>query len=138
MAHRLWGGDEAATMPTKCRSIHGHSWAFVFVFGVLSTHRGISTDFGVLKDMLRLWLEPYDHCLLLVKGDPLIDMLAEMPEMRVVTLEDEPTTEHMAERLFFEVQKSLPLEFPIEGSRVYLKAVRVHETATNTATYGEV
>jgi hypothetical protein len=88
--------------------------------------------------MLRLWLEPYDHCLLLVKGDPLIDMLAEMPEMRVVTLEDEPTTEHMAERLFFEVQKSLPLEFPVEGSRVYLKAVRVHETATNTATYGEV
>lgn len=67
-AHRQWRHDG------NCALVHGYSRAYRIVFGAQTQDKcGFIVDFGDLK-WLKDWLEHmFDHTLLLMPDDPLLD-----------------------------------------------------------------
>lgn len=131
-AHRL--ADPRS--PTKCQSIHGHSW---WVTVTIEADRLDSLDmvveFGAFKRAWRKWLDgTIDHALVVREDDPVADaILAVLPGQRLFRMEANPSTEAMAELLYREatrVLKSVPCEVPARVSKVH-----VQETRVNAATY---
>jgi 6-pyruvoyltetrahydropterin/6-carboxytetrahydropterin synthase len=147
VAHRL------SLTPGKCENIHGHSMIVEFSitgapdkdtgllipnWQVLSEANKTPLEFGELKSWFRDLLDEHlDHRLLLNGADPLIadQDSALWPGLQLFP--GEPTTENIAKWIYeagyrqfiqFELQ-------PIAGrSNLY---VTVHETAVNSASYGD-
>lgn len=67
-AHRQWRHDG------NCALVHGYSRSFEFIFAAETLDKcGFAVDFGQLK-WLKDWLEHmFDHTLLLMPDDPLLD-----------------------------------------------------------------
>lgn len=132
-AHRLSHPDA----PTKCQSIHGHSWwATVWIEGDTLDEGGMLVEFGALKRSWRALLDDeLDHHLVVQRGDPVIDALKQlMPSMRIQVFDDDPTTEHMARWIF---ERTCQLLAQLEGTKKDLRVAKVHiqETAVNAAEY---
>jgi 6-pyruvoyltetrahydropterin/6-carboxytetrahydropterin synthase len=65
MGHRLYG------YPGKCANLHGHNYGFEFwISGNPDAALGLVMDFKDLKETVDEVLEPFDHCMLLMDGDP--------------------------------------------------------------------
>lgn len=133
-AHRLSTPDS----PKKCQSIHGHSWwATVTIEGSRVDDSGILVEFGAFKKAWRTWLDTYvDHALLLHEDDPVAGALhAVVPDMRLLLLPSNPTTEVIARLLYDKASELLhgTLNVPLEWARV--RSVHVQETRVNAAAY---
>lgn len=131
-AHRL--ADPRS--PTKCQSIHGHSWwATVFVEGPQVDDQGMLVEFGHFKKRWRAFLDDHvDHCLAVEEGDPVIAALrAAVPDLRLLVLPFPPTTEHLARWLHERAAEVLR----DASARADLRVHRVHlqETRVNAAEY---
>jgi 6-pyruvoyltetrahydropterin/6-carboxytetrahydropterin synthase len=63
----------------NCALVHGYSRSYLFTFGAQTLDRcGFVVDFGELK-WLKDWLEyMFDHTLLLVPDDPLMDLFKQI------------------------------------------------------------
>lgn len=133
-AHRLGTPDS----PLKCQSIHGHSWwVTVGLEGPRVDSDGILVEFGAFKKALRAWLDgEVDHALLLKKGDPVAAALrAVVPTMRIVELDENPTTEVIAEWIFTRCTHILHDELGVPASTAQVVKVHVQETRVNAASY---
>lgn len=134
-AHRL----AHVNAPPKCRAIHGHSWLInVTMTATRLDERGLSVEFGMFKRAWRQLLDDeYDHALWLERGDPLIALLATLPEQRVKVLDVAPTTEEMA-RLFHglaaQVLRDL-VGLGLVAENVRVARVDIQETRVNSAGY---
>jgi 6-pyruvoyltetrahydropterin/6-carboxytetrahydropterin synthase len=84
-------------------------------------------DFGVLKKVVRDWIDAeWDHSCILHKDDPLIQYLL-LLKNKIFIMPDNPTAEHMAIYLygiFINLIKDVDIE-----------SVTVWETPNNPATY---
>lgn len=132
-AHRLTG--EGA--PTKCVSIHGHSWwATLVIEGPELDELGILVEFGALKHAWRRWLDDHvDHHLVLRHDDPMVAAVRGVyPESRILETSESPTTEVMA-RLLYERASQILAELGVPAERARVARVHIQETAVNAAGY---
>jgi len=117
----------------KCYSLHGHS--YTAIIGISSevlepVHSGFVIDFGVLKRIVKDWIDKnWDHRTLLHKEDPLREVLEELG-CKVFLFDYDPTAEHMAEYLYRIVCGALHHREALKVSYVAVK-----ETQTSWASY---
>lgn len=133
-AHRLSTPDS----PEKCQSIHGHSWwVTVTLEGPKVDDDGILVEFGAFKKVLRGWLDDVvDHALLLRAGDPVAAALrAVVPEMRIVELPSNPSTEVIAAWIFARCEGLLHETLGVDKRVARVAAVHLQETRVNAASF---
>lgn len=127
-AHALGGYDG------PCREIHGHSYRlFVTVKGTPSADeqdpkQGMVMDFGLLKRIVgEEIVSRFDHALVLrATTDPELRRVLGERFGNVVTVDYQPTCEHMLDDFARRIARRLP-------AGVELHALRLHETATSYA-----
>jgi 6-pyruvoyltetrahydropterin/6-carboxytetrahydropterin synthase len=130
-AHRFYRAD----CSPKCQSIHGHSWGIILTLKAVKLNdQGMMIEFGQLKQAWRGWLDAHmDHALMLHQDDPVVPALrAIMPQMRLLLLPMDPTTENLAHWLTEQAQQVLQ---QIDCVGVAVERVRLQETAVNLAEY---
>jgi 6-pyruvoyltetrahydropterin/6-carboxytetrahydropterin synthase len=111
-----------------CKHPHGHNAvAEIEVRSGVLDGRNMVCDFSDIKRIVKGWIDrEIDHKMILRHDDPLVRPLQQLNEP-VFVVESNPTVEHIA-KLIFEYTRSQGLP---------VVAVRVWETATSFATYGE-
>ncbi|MFM8288914.1 MAG: 6-pyruvoyl trahydropterin synthase family protein [Planctomycetaceae bacterium] len=110
----------------KCRFLHGHNGRVEVVLGgTRLDERGMLTDFGEIKRVLRTWIDTeLDHKMLLHREDPLLPLLRDAGQQLFV-MDANPTAENIARLIFDRGQaEGLPM---VE--------VRFWETSRSSATY---
>lgn len=110
----------------KCRYLHGHNGrAEIELEGEELDERGMLTDFGEIKSVMKAWIdENLDHRMILRKDDPAVAFLRESGEPCHL-VDVNPTAETIARLIFEQARKK---GFPVV--RVVL-----WETPDSYATY---
>ena len=110
-AHWLPGMPEGH----KCRRLHGHSFKVqVNVAGTTNRETGILIDFGDIKTAVKPYIDMLDHWCLNEVGDRLNEPLLQ-----------NPTSEHLAEWLYHQLEHKIP----------GLYSILVFETCTSQCEY---
>ncbi len=131
-AHRLSHPDA----PTKCQSIHGHSWlATVTLAGPALDDRGMLVEFGAFKKAWRAFLDDHvDHHLAVRRDDPVAAaILSVQPDARILSLPEDPSTEFFARWIHDRTSDILAGLDP--DQRAHVERVHVQETRVNAASY---
>ena len=105
----------------RCSSIHGHN--FTVMVGVKSeilNDNYMVIDFSDLKKIIKEVLDRWDHTLLINKDDKDILELCQSKNMRVITLDYDPTAEKLSETIYLAIDALLP-------SPLYLNYITVYE-----------
>ena len=135
--------------PERCRYPHGHTRTIeVVVQGEELDDRGMLADFTALKLAVGELVERFDHSMVVSAGEPLLPALRELyPDGVIVFDRGEPTTEAIARFIFDHVEEMLAagcektatsgVVYRITAGRVKLERVRVWETPTTWAEYGD-
>tara|TARA_Y100000034_G_scaffold131519_1_gene192425 strand:- start:1028 stop:1465 length:438 start_codon:yes stop_codon:yes gene_type:complete len=133
-------GHRVPNHKSKCRNLHGHRYVIeVAVDGEIMVEKGISNegmviDFGDLKKIILENIdEVFDHSLTLHNEDkfkPIFDKLVENGQ-KINYVNFIPTAENLAKHWFGLLKPKLVQR------KIKLKFVRVWETPTTTATYGD-
>lgn len=131
--------------PDNCRFPHGHSRRVEVILeaGGLDGN-GMVCDFKAVNEAAGDYLASFDHALCVNTSDPMFASLRSAYGERVIAFEDtEPTTEVIARQFFQEIRKRLA-EHAMRPDAKYgirpdvrLACVRVWETSTSWAEYGE-
>jgi len=131
--------------PERCKYPHGHTRTVeVVVSGERLDENGMLVDFKALRLALQSYIDRYDHSMAINSADPLLPALKELyPEDAMVVMQDqEPTTEAIAKDIYDFVAGVLAAGFQQDQYRilagsVHLDRVRVWETPSSWAEYGE-
>jgi 6-pyruvoyltetrahydropterin/6-carboxytetrahydropterin synthase len=85
----------------KCRHLHGHNGRVeIEMEGDKLDARGMLTDFGDIKRIMKQWIdETLDHRMLLRHDDPALDYFREKGELHFV-MQENPTAEAIAELIY--------------------------------------
>lgn len=127
--------------PGKCRFPHGHSRRVEVVVAADELDgNDMVCDFKAIKEVLRDFLETWDHALCLNTQDPSFAFYQETYGARVIPFANcDPTSEVMARTIFDELKRRLAA--PVAGWRiaasVRVERVRVSETSSSWAEYAE-
>lgn len=117
----------------KCHSLHGHSYVAIVCIDseeLGPSHSGFVMDFGVLKKIVKGWIDKnWDHRTLLNRSDPL-GALLEDEGCNIFLLDFDPTAEHMARYLYRTLCSALHHRKALRVAYVTIK-----ETQTSWATY---
>lgn len=131
--HDISCGHRVFQHEGKCAYLHGHNYRIHFTCRAFSEKLdeiGRVLDFGVVKELLCLWLEAnWDHKFLIWQKDPWYMMLYAF-DQTVKSVSFNPTAEHMARYL---VEVIGPQQLGNTG--VELVEVTVEETRKCSATY---
>ncbi len=111
-----------------CKNLHGHNGRLELTYASdVLDDLGMLLDFSEIKRVMKAWVDAnMDHRLILARADPLLETLREAGEP-VFVLDDNPTAENIAKRIFAEARSS---GHPVER-------VRLWETETSWAEYRE-
>jgi 6-pyruvoyltetrahydropterin/6-carboxytetrahydropterin synthase len=111
-----------------CKHPHGHNAvAEIEVRSGVLDGRNMVCDFSDIKRIVKGWIDrEIDHKMILRHDDPLVQPLQQLNEP-IFVVDSNPTVEHIA-KLIFEYTRSQGLP---------VVAVRVWETTSSFATYGE-
>lgn len=118
----------------RCFSIHGHN--FIVLVGIKAktlNENDMVMDFSDLKDLVEVFLDNLDHCLLLNVVDSEIGMRLKDLGTRVKLLPYDPTAEKLAEEIYVHTKESLSISYP----DVIIDYVTVYENENSKATYIE-
>jgi 6-pyruvoyltetrahydropterin/6-carboxytetrahydropterin synthase len=112
----------------KCRHLHGHNGRVeIEISGEALDARGMLTDFGDIKRLVKHWIDEHlDHRMIMKKDDPLAALLIAQGEP-VFLIDENPTAEAIA-RLIYVKSHELGL---------LVSRVRLWETADSFALYEE-
>lgn len=121
----------------RCKkNVHGHSFIVeVFLHSDTLDQAGMVLDFGLLKKEVRAFLDCFDHCHLLWRGETseLNDTIKSINE-RWIEFPFNPTSETLALYMHSVIDKILAnKEFKNGEGNVRVKSVRLHETNTGYA-----
>lgn len=101
--------------PSKCGKLHGHNWKVdVEIESDDINEIGYVVDFKEVGAICNR----YDHAVLLVKDDPLVNVLMRM-DQKVVVMERNPTCENLA----MEIAECIAMM--LENNKVYLDGLKV-------------
>lgn len=111
-----------------CAFVHGHTYRVKVTLsqGFLGTDDMV-VDFSPIKQLLRTLLSEWDHALLLNEEDPLVELLRDREEVRLVVMQGDPTAEKIAETILIELRKALEPENP----QMEIRRIEVWETPTS-------
>jgi 6-pyruvoyltetrahydropterin/6-carboxytetrahydropterin synthase len=112
----------------KCKHLHGHNGRVeIEMAGDTLDRRGMVTDFGDIKRVMKVWIdENLDHRMLLREDDPALEFIRSAGEPHY-TMKENPTAEAIARLIFGKAR-----ELGLAVSRVTL-----WETPDSFATYSE-
>jgi 6-pyruvoyltetrahydropterin/6-carboxytetrahydropterin synthase len=112
----------------KCQHLHGHNGLVeVDVIGSRLDELGMVVDFGLVRDLIKGWIDAnLDHRMLLCQDDPIVPILEDMGEPMFV-MESNPTAEAISKLIYQEANK--------QGLNV--SEVRLWESNSSHATYSE-
>lgn len=132
--------------PGACKFPHGHSRTVEVVLSADTLdERDMVCDFKALKQTILEFVVRFDHSMAINTSDPQYGAYREAYGDRIIPFERaDPTSEAMAKYIFDHVKIALanavanPVDplFPVRRS-VHLERVRVTETASSWAEYGE-
>ena len=123
IGHRLYG------YPGKCAHAHGHNYNIEFwINGNPDAELGLVMDFKDLKSHVDLLLDPFDHAMVLMDGDPLEDALLTLRSKHII-LNVNPSAENLCSLLFNQARD-------LEGLRV--SKIVIQETSDSYATTDRV
>jgi 6-pyruvoyltetrahydropterin/6-carboxytetrahydropterin synthase len=131
--------------PDLCKFPHGHTRKVEFVIEAEALNQNdMVCDFKVLSETTCAYLKNFDHALCVNTEDPHFDQLEAAFGDRIVPFEGkDPTTEVLARTIFEEAKKRLAeyaarpeANYPV-GHAVRLVSVRIWETSSSWAEYGE-
>ncbi len=110
-----------------CKHPHGHNAVVEIELTSSLDGRNMVVDFSDIKRIVKGWIDrEIDHKMVLRRDDPLVEPLKKLNEP-VFVVDSNPTVEHIAKLIFdYAHSQGLPV-----------KKVRVWETASAFATYGE-
>lgn len=133
MAHRLMSSHTSS-----CQEIHGHSYTIeVFMTANTLNDDGMVVDFGEVKELIRDYINTWDHILVLYDADKtLIDKLDSLTKLKVVPYN--PTAENMAKGLYDDITDILISKADHDDIEWSLLKIIVHETATGYAEYSNI
>lgn len=130
--------------PEMCRFPHGHTRTIEVV---LSSDRldarDMVVDFKLIKHLAKEHIERYDHRMAVNSKDPLrASIEAVHPDSLIVFEGVDPTTEVIAKEIYDFISGHLKAGFAsngyaVEAGSVRLERVRVSETPSSWAEYGE-
>lgn len=85
----------------KCRFLHGHNGRLeVDLESSRLDGLGMVLDFGVVRDVLRTWIDDHlDHRMLLCRTDPIVPLLQAQGEP-LFLMDENPTAENIAKLVF--------------------------------------
>lgn len=130
MGHRL------SKHKGRCSSIHGHN--ITVLVGVSSKELNdnyMVIDFSDLKRMVQVFLDEWDHCLLVNENDwKFADVCSEIG-MRVKRFDFDPTAEKLAELLFNTLKVRIKNERT--ENNVTIDYVTIYENENSKCTYRE-
>lgn len=142
-------GHMLSKHPERCRIPHGHTRRFeVVVSSECLNEMDMVVDFKAMKLAIEDYIERYDHAMALNSEDPLrADIERVHPDGVIVFEETDPTTEVMAKDVYDFVEGVLQhgysgtaasgAEYRISAGSVRLDRIRVWETPTSWAEYGD-
>jgi len=135
--------------PGRCRYPHGHTRRIEVVVSSESLDANeMVMDFKALKLAVADHIERYDHAMAVNSNDPLLPEMKRVHPGSVIEFQDQdPTTEIMAKELYDYVSEVLMngwsgaakdgVPYKIEPGLVHLDRIRVWETPTSWAEYGD-
>lgn len=135
-AHRLM-----TSYSQKCQKVHGHSYvAEVFLQSEQLNEDGMVIDFGKLKNKLAEVFDKFDHFVVLCAKDSFAihmqnEEFAGMIDFGLIMVDWNPTAENMAKYFYDEICTILYANEDMRDAQ--LVKVRIHETETGWAEYGE-
>jgi 6-pyruvoyltetrahydropterin/6-carboxytetrahydropterin synthase len=119
-----------------CKNFHGHNYTvFVGLKSETLNPNGMVMDFGDLKGIVENYLKRFDHAMMINKADSekFLKLQAEMPFLKVMVVDYEPTAENMAREFYHYFKVEVGKYF---GNAV-IDYVSIFETDKSQATYSE-
>lgn len=142
-------GHMLSKHPERCRFPHGHTRKIeVVVSSTALDGYDMVIDFKALRLAVEAHIERYDHAMAVNSADPLLPEIRRVhPESAIVFEDADPTTEVIAKEIYDHVARVLHegfvhttesgARYEIRPDSVTLERVRVWETPTSWAEYGE-
>lgn len=134
-------GHRVPNHKSKCRNPHGHRYKIeVGVDDKVINEKGVSDegmviDFSDLKEIMVEEIdEVYDHSFTIYKNDNLIEdfrLFRDRAKLKINVVDFVPTAENLAKHWYKLIKDKL------SERGIKIKHVKVWETPTSTATYGE-
>jgi len=130
MGHRLSCHDGL------CKNFHGHN--YVVVIGLKSrtlNSNGMVMDFGDIKEIGNHYFKSFDHAMMINRSDhdKFLKLQTEMPFLKVIEVNYEPTAENMAR----EIYNYFSTKLEKYSGTVTMDFVTIYETEKSQATYSE-
>ena len=140
-------GHMLSKHPDRCRFPHGHSRRVDVVLSSDSLDTNdMVCDFKTLRLALDVFLDRFDHAMVVNSEDPILSQLTSFDERVIVLPSVDPTTEVMAQHIYDflagELQAGKTYTDPRTGhayrfpESVRIDRIRVTETSSSWAEYG--
>lgn len=131
--------------PEKCRFPHGHSRRIEVVLAADTLDANdMVCDFRAIKQLLKTFLDGWDHALCLNTEDPNFEFFRRTYGEQIIPfVRTDPTSEVMAREIFIELKTRLgaaqknPGASPVIPPGVRVVRVRLGETSSSWAEYSE-
>jgi len=134
-AHRLFNPKKTKEENKKifgpCYNIHGHSYKMFVTVSPISKefNDGMVINFKDLKEIITKYIVDWqDHTINLTRGDPLVDILKNLNDIRINVMNNETTCENQV-KLFWD-----RIEIILNVKGIRLEEIKLYETATSYAT----
>jgi 6-pyruvoyltetrahydropterin/6-carboxytetrahydropterin synthase len=129
------GGHRLSKHEGRCFSLHGHNYdVWITVRSPKLNENDMVMDFSQLKDHVNVFIDEFDHCLLVNKCDSEMVEPFKKKGMRVMVIGDfDPTAERMAEQLY----RGLKIMFTKTYNDIEVDQVEIFENPNSSAIYRE-
>lgn len=119
-------GHRLTNYPGKCRFLHGHNGRVeIEISGHDLDTRGMLTDFGEIKRVVKQWIDDnLDHNMILKEDDPVVAFVRSL-DQPVYTIPDNPTAEAIAKLIYMKAHEL----------GLAVSTVRFWETSDSCATF---
>lgn len=129
------GGHRLSKHMGRCFSLHGHNYdVWVTLRSSKLDENDMVIDFSKFKEIVNVFIDEFDHCLLINETDQ--EMIEPLKEkgMRVMVIGAfDPTAEKMAEQLFIGINVILKAQF----KGIEVDQVEIFENVKSSAIYRE-
>ena len=112
MAHKLLNYEG------KCKYLHGHTYKFDVTIGGYPDDIGMVIDFKLLKEVMKIVFDKYDHSCLLASTDEDIEKEKDI-KLNIIRVPYNPTIENILEDISNQIKEEIILKnLPVHLTRI--------------------